>query len=75
VHEAAFDVVDGVRSRRRITVRRSGLKVIGAEVLIQGFVLEHVIDCGEDGGSDGLDRPAGLAPGDVLVVIAPPGET
>src|SRR5438093_13477488 len=30
----------------------SALKVIGAEVLIQGSVLEHVIDCGEDGGGN-----------------------
>src|SRR6266699_2383113 len=40
----------------------SVLKVIGAEVLIQGSVLEHVIDCGEDGGSDGHDRLLRAAP-------------
>jgi hypothetical protein len=30
----------------------SVLKVIGAEDLIQVSILEHVIDCGEDGSSD-----------------------
>src|SRR6516164_33703 len=40
----------------------SGLKVIGAEVLIQGSVLEHVIGCGEDGGGDGHDRLLWAAP-------------
>src|SRR6516162_4779541 len=40
----------------------SGLKVIGAEVLIQGSVLEHVIDCGEDGGADGHDGLLRAAP-------------
>src|SRR6516162_3967371 len=40
----------------------SGLKVIGAEVLIQGSILEHVVDRGEDGGSDGHDRLLGAAP-------------
>ena len=40
----------------------SGLKVIEAEVLIQGSILEHVIDCGEDGGGDGHDRLLRAAP-------------
>src|SRR5580704_18848324 len=40
----------------------SVLKVIGAEVLIQGSILEHVIDCGEDGSSDGHDRLLRAAP-------------
>src|SRR5258708_32285424 len=38
------------------------LKVIGAEVLIQGSILEHVIDCGEDGSSDGHGRLLRAAP-------------
>ena len=40
----------------------SVLKVIGAENLIQVSILEHVIDCGEDGSSDGHDRLLRAAP-------------
>jgi len=34
-----------------------------AEILVEGSILEHVIDCGEDGGGDGHDRLLGAAPG------------
>src|SRR5262245_43123168 len=32
------------------------IEVVGAEVLVHGSVLEHVIDGGEDRGGDGHDR-------------------
>src|SRR5258705_6308808 len=38
------------------------MEVIGAEVLIQGSVLEHVVDGGEDGGSNGHDCLLWTAP-------------
>jgi hypothetical protein len=39
------------------------IEVTTAEVLVEGPVLEHVIDGRKDGGSDGYDRLLGAAPG------------
>src|SRR5262249_61605975 len=38
-----------------------GMKVVGAEVMVQRSVLEHVVDGGKDGGGDRHDRLLGAS--------------
>ena len=48
----------------------TGVEVVGAEVLIHGSVLEHVIDGREDRSRDGDDRLLGATPGSDAVELS-----